>query len=191
MNMDEPGKAQYLIAPNASRGADGAVVDQVASTAASLSSRRGRGPFPPRTRTPTCPSPGSTTRLRTAPTSWCKTRATPTATNKYASNSPVAGGTLSDFVQFTTLDGSPPVFEGGPAPPAVSDVDSTSFSLDVQLDEVGKAYYLVVKRTTDSSPRHDAGAGSRRLLLGHRGVRSRGRLRREDHRQQDHRGHGE
>ena len=74
-----------------------------------------------------------------------------TATNKYASNSPVAE-TSATRVQFTTLDGSPPVFEGGPALPAVSDVDSTSFSLDVQLDEVGKVYYLVVKRTTDSEP---------------------------------------
>ena len=73
-----------------------------------------------------------------------------TATNKYHSNSPTAETTVSR-VQFTTLDGTAPVYKGTYTP-TVSDIDSASFSLDAQLDEVGKVYYLVVKRTTDSAP---------------------------------------
>ena len=153
MNMDEPGKAWYLIVPNASAAPTAAqVVDQVSVYGGVTVVKKGSWTVP----TADTDADVSLTGLddETAYSAYVVVQDegdADTATNKYASNSPVAE-TSATRVQFTTLDGSPPVFEGGPALPAVSDVDSTSFSLDVQLDEVGKAYYLVVKRTTDSEP---------------------------------------
>jgi hypothetical protein len=96
-----------------------------------------------------------------------------TATNKYHSNSPTAETTVSR-VQFTTLDGTAPVYKGTYTP-TVSDIDSASFSLDAQLDEVGKVYYLVVKRTTGlRADAADGDAGAERHVLRHGGVRPRG-----------------
>ena len=153
MNMSEPGKAWYLVVPDASAAPTAAqVVDQVSVYGGVTVVKKGSWTVP----TADTDADVSLTGLddETAYSAYVVVQDegdADTATNKYASNSPVAE-TSATRVQFTTLDGSPPVFEGGPALPAVSDVDSTSFSLDVQLDEVGKAYYLVVKRTTDSEP---------------------------------------
>ena len=161
MNMDEPGKAWYLIVPNASAAPTAQqVVDQLSVYGYGIPGqvtvvKKGSWTVP----TADTDADVSLTGLddETAYSAYVVVQDegdADTATNKYASNSPVAE-TSATRVQFTTLDGSPPVFEGAqlhPALPAVSDVDSTSFSLDVQLDEVGKVFYLVVKRTTDSEP---------------------------------------
>ena len=116
MNMDEPGKAWYLVVPNASAAPTAAqVVDQVSVYGGVTVVKKGSWTVP----TADTDADVSLTGLddETAYSAYVVVQDegdADTATNKYASNSPVAE-TSATRVQFTTLDGSPPVFEGGHA----------------------------------------------------------------------------
>ena len=73
-----------------------------------------------------------------------------TADNFYYSLTPNVG-TSAERVNATTLDATAPLFVGTYTP-ALSQIDGTSFDIDVQLDEPGDVFYVVVKRTTEDPP---------------------------------------
>lgn len=75
---------------------------------------------------------------------------TSTATNAYYTTAANVA-TTATRVNSTTADGTPPVFVGAYTP-TTSEIDGTSFDIDVQLDEPGTVYYIVVPRTTDEPP---------------------------------------
>ena len=75
---------------------------------------------------------------------------TSTATNAYYSTAPNVA-TSATRVNATTADGTPPVFVGAYTPATV-EIDGTAFDIDVQLDEPGTVYYIVVTRTSEDPP---------------------------------------
>ena len=75
---------------------------------------------------------------------------TSTSTNAYYTTAPNVA-TSATRVNATTADGTPPVFVGEYTP-ALAEIDGTSFDVDVQLDEPGTVYYVVVARTGEDPP---------------------------------------
>ena len=75
---------------------------------------------------------------------------TSTATNAYYSTAPNVA-TSATRVNATTADGTPPVFVGAYTP-ATAEIDGAAFDIDVQLDEPGTVYYIVVTRTSEDPP---------------------------------------
>ena len=107
---------------------------------------------------------------------------TSTATNAYYSTAPNVA-TSATRVNATTADGTPPVFVGAYTPATV-EIDGTAFDIDVQLDEPGTVYYIVVTRTSRPGDAAHVGAGQDRGLRRDGGVRQ---LRRGERGDQRHR----